>query len=152
MSLFDLRDALRQINVQDETLVYYRVRNLELQFGLRLVNSDQSTLAMFVDKSDQSTIQMYAGEIPEDGNLADEGIVGENVGVDGHHNDNLVDGHIVDDGDESESSDGLYRPEEDSNESVVSDNDSDFEFFLDGDDLSDRCDPIDDEDLDEDVE
>ena len=40
MSIFELRDAFKEVGIPYETSMYYRVGNLDLQVGLRLLNSD----------------------------------------------------------------------------------------------------------------
>ncbi|KAL3528735.1 hypothetical protein ACH5RR_008057 [Cinchona calisaya] len=91
MSHFELLDALNKILVLAASPVYYRIGGVDLENGLRLVDSDQTVLEMFEMNRERSTI-----ELKRDGN-------------------------------------DLY--------------DSDFEFFLDGDDVNDGCDPVSEEEV-----
>ncbi|XP_027158540.1 uncharacterized protein LOC113760170 [Coffea eugenioides] len=101
---------------------------------------------MFEANRTQSIIQLYVGEIPEEDMHADRTVVEDNIEVDGEQNLNPNAEQPQNDEAKSDASDASQEGNRDGRRKV--EYDSDFDFFLDGDDLNDACDPIDDEERD----
>ena len=143
-SLFELRDGLRGLDITEEAPACYRIGGFDLEVRLVLVNSDQIVLQIFEVNRNHSTIDLYVGELPPIVNDADDILVGDNFG---QPRDNPVVKNQVNEEDDSDSSVGTYRGEDDENEVSDSKQDSDFELFLDGDVLGDASNPIDEEEV-----
>ena len=99
---------------------------------------------MFEVNKNHSTIDLYVTELPLIVNDTDGILVGDSFG---QPSDNSIVKNQVNEEDDSDSSDATYTGEDDKNEPSDSELDSDFELFLDGDVLSDSCDPIDEKEV-----
>ncbi|KAL3498355.1 hypothetical protein ACH5RR_041087 [Cinchona calisaya] len=149
MSSFELLDCLREISVPIEIPIYYIVPNADLEHGRRLLISDQNVLEMFEMNTGHQIIHVYSGEDVNkaaNGNNNGENINGNNDGENLNGNNDGEDANGNNNGEHvNGNNDGLnenYQDEE--GELEV---DSDFEYFLDGDTLSDGCDPLDEKEI-----
>ncbi|KAL3524840.1 hypothetical protein ACH5RR_013212 [Cinchona calisaya] len=145
MSHFGLLDALKDIHVPADSPVYYMIGGVDLENGLRLVDSYQTVVEMFEMNREHSTIELYVGQLPDL--------------FDANYQPDEVDNAEMEDKDHDENPDigdrGHDENENDktNNENVVNKGDGndlydfDFEFFLDGDDLNDGCDPVNEEEV-----
>ncbi|KAL3532679.1 hypothetical protein ACH5RR_006200 [Cinchona calisaya] len=149
MSYFELFDCLREISVPIEIPIYYIVPNADSEHGRRLLISDQNVLEMFDMTTGHQILHVYSGEDVNEaangnnngenvnGNKDGENLNGNNDGEDANGNNN---GEHV-----NGNNDGLnenYQDEEGQLEV-----DSDFEYFIDGDTLSDGCDLLDEKEI-----
>lgn len=142
MSIFELREGLRKLNVTDELPLYYRIGGTDLEVGLILVNSDQTVLQMFEMNRNYNSIELYVGELPQLVNDVAQLYVADNFEFEGQPNDNPIEENVVNEGADSDILDASNGRGDDDNGPFDSECDSDFEFFLDGDALNDACDPI----------
>ncbi|KAL3532387.1 hypothetical protein ACH5RR_005908 [Cinchona calisaya] len=149
MSYFELLDCLREISVPIEIPIYYIVPNADLEHGRRLLISDQSVLEMFEMNTRHQIIHVYSGEDVNkaaNSNNNSENVNGNNDGENLNGNNNGENANGNNNGEHvNGNNDGLnenYQDEE--GELEV---DYDFEYFLDGDTLSDGCDPLDEKEI-----
>ncbi|KAL3530065.1 hypothetical protein ACH5RR_009387 [Cinchona calisaya] len=149
MSYFEVLDCIREISVPIEFQIYYIVPNADLEHGPRLLISDQNVLEMFEMNMGHQIIDIYSGEDVNEaanGNNDGENANGNNNGENLNGNNDGEDANGNNTGEHvNGNNDGLnenYQDEE--GELEV---DFDFEYFLDGDTLSDGCDPLDEKEI-----
>ncbi|KAL3510299.1 hypothetical protein ACH5RR_029700 [Cinchona calisaya] len=149
MSHFELLNALKEIRVPADSPVYFWIGGVDLENDLRLVDSDRIVLEKFEMNREHSTVELYVGQLPE---LIDANYQPDEVDnakrEDRDHHENL---HIGDRGHDENENDKT------NDENVVNKGDgndlydSDFEFFLDRDNLNDGCDLVNEEVVAEEV-
>ncbi|XP_071918009.1 uncharacterized protein [Coffea arabica] len=157
MSRFEIWGLLKGLNVPINTQICFKMPDDEFA----LLNSEAAVMYMFGMFRDEPYIHIYVGEVNDNGDVENnngnqqDGVeavgnsnINANQGV-GTGNDGLGVGGVNDnvepevdhDVNESETeSDDSYTPESEQS----SEYDSDFDYFLDGDTLSDNCDIGDD--------
>ncbi|KAL3523040.1 hypothetical protein ACH5RR_015874 [Cinchona calisaya] len=141
MSYFEVLDCLREISVPTEIPIYYIVPNADLEHGRKLLISDQNVLEMFEMNMGHQIIHIYSGK-DANGNNNGENLNGNNDGENLNGNNDGEDANGNNNGEHGNgNNDGLNENYQDEESELEVD--SDFEYFLDGDTLSDGCDPLD---------